>query len=149
MITINKEEIEKKITEIELAEDIDELKDAIVRLTRTLVDELRRTDWEEGLYFREQQMGEKTHIKKIIITTEDEEEIVISPDSEGIDIYTDCNSTEILTEILWEDYHRIVDLIASLEPAIRKKGIQHKSEDKSNEALHTKRDGGKVKAVYG
>jgi len=52
MITINKEEIEKKITEIELAEDIDELKDAIVRLTRTLVDEIRWADWEEGLYSR-------------------------------------------------------------------------------------------------
>ena len=52
MITINREEIEKKITEIELAEDIDELKDAIVRLTRTLVDEIRWADWEEGLYSR-------------------------------------------------------------------------------------------------
>ena len=51
MITINREEIEKKITEIELAEDIDELKDAIVRLTRTLVDEIRWADLEEVPYF--------------------------------------------------------------------------------------------------
>jgi len=81
-------------------------------------------------------MSEKTRIKKIIITTEDEEEIVISPDSDGIEIYTECNSTDILTKILWEDYYRIVDLIASLEPAIRKNGVQHKS----SEALHTKRE---------
>jgi len=48
MITINKEEIEKKITEIELAEDIDELKEAIVRLTRTIIGELREADWERN-----------------------------------------------------------------------------------------------------
>ncbi len=48
MITINKEEIEKKITEIELAEDIDELKEAIVRLTRTIIEELREADWERN-----------------------------------------------------------------------------------------------------
>ena len=51
MITINKEEIEKKITEIELAEDIDELKEAIIRLTRTLVEELRNADYEDVPYF--------------------------------------------------------------------------------------------------
>ena len=51
MITINKKEIEKKITEIELAEDIDELKDAIIRLTLTIVEEISRADWEEGLYY--------------------------------------------------------------------------------------------------
>jgi len=51
MITINKEEIEKKITEIELAEDIDELKDAIIRLIQTIVEEISRADWEEGLYY--------------------------------------------------------------------------------------------------
>ena len=50
MITINKEEIEKKITEIELAEDIDELKDAIVRLTRTIIEELREADWERSYW---------------------------------------------------------------------------------------------------
>ena len=48
MITINKEEIEKKITEIELAEDIDELKEAIIRLTRTIIEELREADWERN-----------------------------------------------------------------------------------------------------
>jgi len=48
MITINKEEIEKKITEIELAEDIDELKEAIVRLIRTIIEELREADWERN-----------------------------------------------------------------------------------------------------
>ena len=52
MITINREEIEKKITEIELAEDIDGLKEAIVRLVQALVDEIRWADWEEGLYSR-------------------------------------------------------------------------------------------------
>ena len=69
-------------------------------------------------------MNAKTRIKKIIITTEDKEEIVISPNSGGIEIYIECDSTEILTEILWEDYFRIADLIASLEPAIRKRGTQ-------------------------
>ena len=48
MITINKEEIEKKITEIELADDIDELKEAIVRLIRTIIEELREADWERS-----------------------------------------------------------------------------------------------------
>ena len=47
MLAINKEEIEKKLINIKLAKDIDELKEAIMLLTRTIVEEISKADYEE------------------------------------------------------------------------------------------------------
>jgi len=53
MITIysnDRKEIEKRITEVELAEDIDELKEAVVRLTQCVIEAISKADWEEPIY---------------------------------------------------------------------------------------------------
>jgi len=46
MITVNEKEIEKKIREIELAKDVDELKEPIIWIIRGFKEELKELDWE-------------------------------------------------------------------------------------------------------
>jgi len=53
MITIyskDRKEIEKRITEVELAEDIEELKEAVVRLAQCIIEAISNGDWEEPIY---------------------------------------------------------------------------------------------------
>jgi len=53
MITIyskDRKEIEKRITEVELAEDIEELKEAVVRLAQCVIEAISNGDWEEPIY---------------------------------------------------------------------------------------------------
>ena len=45
----DRKEIEKRITEVELAEDIEELKEAVVRLAQCIVKAIRNGDWEEPI----------------------------------------------------------------------------------------------------
>jgi len=49
---VDSKEIEKELVNVELAEDIEELKEAIVSLTKVLIKEIKKGEWENCPYLK-------------------------------------------------------------------------------------------------
>ncbi len=52
VIRVDSKEIEKELVNVELAEDIEELKEAIVSLTKVLIKEIKKGEWENCPYLK-------------------------------------------------------------------------------------------------